>query len=153
NTPPKPVRIDFDKLSQRIISLPLPARAYTDLQAGRPGIVYVMESGGAGGRGAGAGGNTLSKFDLKTRRTEKLADNVGSFDLSANGEKMLLRVGGAGGGRGGRGAAAGANAAAPQYVIVSAAAPLKPGEGALRLNDVEVNVDPIAEWKQMYHEV
>ena len=56
------------------------------------------------------------------------------------------------GGRGGRGAAAGA-AAGPQYVIVPAAAPVKPGEGALRLADVEVNVDPIAEWKQMYHEV
>ena len=77
---------------------------------------------------------------------------MASFDLSLNGEKMLLRVGAAGaGGRGGRGGAAAP--AAPQYVIVSAAAPLKPGEGVLRLADVEVNVDPIAEWKQMYHEV
>jgi tricorn protease len=38
-------------------------------------------------------------------------------------------------------------------VIVSAAAAVKPGEGALRLTDMEVNVDPVAEWKQMYHEV
>ncbi len=30
---------------------------------------------------------------------------------------------------------------------------MKAGEGALRLADVEVNVDPLAEWKQMYHEV
>jgi tricorn protease len=153
NTPPKPVRIDFDKLDHRIVSLPLPARAYTNLQAGRPGVVYVVESGAAGGRGAGFGrGSTLSKFDLKTRKTEKLADSIASFDLSANGDKMLLRMGG-GGGRGGRGAATAAGAAPPQYVIVSAAAPLKPGEGALRLTDLEVNVDPIAEWKQMYHEV
>jgi tricorn protease len=65
---------------------------------------------------------------------------------------MLLRMGGGGGGRGGRGAAAGP-APAPQYVIVSASAPLKPNEGVLKLSDVEVNVDPIAEWKQMYHEV
>ena len=41
----------------------------------------------------------------------------------------------------------------PQYVIVPSATPVKPGEGALKLADVEVNVDPIAEWKQMYHEV
>src|SRR5207253_7128462 len=38
-------------------------------------------------------------------------------------------------------------------IFVSASAPLKPGEGALRLSDVEVNVDPRAEWKQIYHDV
>jgi tricorn protease len=63
---------------------------------------------------------------------------------------MLLRMGGAAGGRGGRGGEA---AAGPQFAIVSATAPVKPGEGALRLNDVEIHVDPLAEWKQMYHEV
>jgi len=152
--PPKPVRIDFDKIEQRILALPLPARAYSTLVAGRTGVLYFMEPGvGGGGRGgAGGGGGTLSKFDLKTRKTDKLADSVASFDLSANGEKMLLRMGGAGaGGRGGRGGAAAA--AGPQYVIVSATAPVKAGEGALHLNDIEVNVDPLAEWKQMYHEV
>jgi tricorn protease len=30
---------------------------------------------------------------------------------------------------------------------------VKAGEGALKLADVEVHVDPLAEWKQMYHEV
>jgi tricorn protease len=152
NTPPKPVRIDFDKLPERIIALPVPARAYQSLAAGKAGTIYLVESGAAGGgRGAGGGGAALSKFDLKTRKQESLASGVGSFDLSANGEKMLLRLGGGGGGRG-RGGAAG-EAAGPQYVIVSANAPVKPGEGALRLTNVEVHVDPLAEWKQMYHEV
>ena len=35
--PPKPVRIDFDKLQQRIVALPLPARGYTSLRRGAPG--------------------------------------------------------------------------------------------------------------------
>ncbi len=148
--PPKPVRIDFDKIQQRILALPLPARGYTMLATGKAGSLYIMEPPAGGGGRGGAAGGTLSKFDLKTRKTEKLADNVASFDLSANGEKMLLRMGGGAGGRGGRGGAA---AAGPQYVIVSATAPVKAGEGALRLTDVEVGVDPIAEWKQMYHEV
>jgi tricorn protease len=148
--PPKPVRIDFDKLEQRILALPVPARNYTVLATGRAGSIYLMEAG-AGGRGGGGGG-TLSKYDLKARRQETLATNAASFDLSANGEKMLLRMGG-GGGRGGRGAATVGAQAGPQYVIVSALAPVKAGEGALRLNDVEVNVDPAAEWKQMYREV
>jgi tricorn protease len=35
---------------------------------------------------------------------------------------------------------------------VPANAPVKPGEGTLKLTDLEVNVDPVAEWKQMYRE-
>ena len=153
-TPPKPVRIDFDKLQQRIVALPLPTRAYLGLEAGRAGILFVLEPGtaGGGGRGGpgGGGGATLTRFDLKTRKSEKLADGVASFDLSANGDKMLLRMGGAGGA--GRGAAAGPPPV-PTYVIVPSATPVKAGEGALKLAGIEVNVDPIAEWKQMYHEV
>jgi len=152
NTPPKPVHIDFDKIEQRIIALPLPARSYSSLTAGRAGFFYVMESAGRGGGAGGPGGGaTLSRYDLKARRLEKLADSVGSFDLSANGDKMLLRMGGGGGGRGGRGGEGAA--AGPQFVIVPANTPVRAGEGALHLADVEVNVDPIAEWKQMYHEV
>ena len=155
-TPPKPVRIDFDKLQQRIVALPFPPRAYTGLDAGRPGILFVLEipSGGGGGRGgafAGGAGSTLTRFDLKTRKSEKLADGVASFNLSANGEKVLLRmsVPGAAGGRG----APGAVPPVPTYLIAATGTPLKPGEGALKLASIEVNVDPIAEWKQMYHEV
>jgi tricorn protease len=152
--PPKPVRIDFDKLQQRIVALPLPARAYLGLEAGRAGILFALEpaAGGGGGRGGpgGGGGATLTRFDLKTRKSEKLSDGVGSFALSANGDKMLLRMGGAGGaGRGGPATPA----PVPTYVIVPSASPVKPGEGALRLASIEVNADPIAEWKQMYHEV
>src|SRR4051794_38576625 len=134
-TPPKPVRIDFDKLQQRIVPLPLPARNYLSLVAGRPGIVYLTEPGapGGGGRGAGGGGGAiLNRFDLKTRRAEKLAEGVGAFDLSANGDKMLLRLGGgAAAGRGGRGAAG--PPPVPQYVIVAANGPVKAGEGVLRI--------------------
>jgi len=149
-TPAKPVRIDFDKIQQRIVALPVPTRQYLGLETGKAGQVFILEAGAAGGgRGAG-GGTTLSRYDLKTRKLEKLGDNVTSLDVSANGEKMLVRMSapGGAGGRGGAGAPA-----APQFFIVPTATPIKPGEGALRLADVQVNVDPMAEWKQMYHEV
>jgi tricorn protease len=142
--PPKPVRIDFDKIMQRTVALPIPARLYLGVAAGKTGVIYYLE---LAGRNAFGGGSTLSKYDLKTRKAEKLADNVQLFDLSANGEKMLLRLGAGGGGRG-RG-----NAAPPQFLIASASAPVKPGEGALNIAGMEVNVEPVAEWKQMYHEV
>ncbi|MEO8597775.1 MAG: PDZ domain-containing protein, partial [Candidatus Solibacter sp.] len=142
-TPPKPVRIDFDKLQQRIVAMPLPARAYIGIETGRPGILFLLEPGMASA-GRGTPGATLSRFDMKTRKTEKLADSVDLFDLSANGDKMLLRLSAANNSPAG---------AAPNYVIAPSATPLKAGEGALRLANVEVKVDPIAEWKQMYHEV
>jgi tricorn protease len=139
-----PDRIDFDKLVERTIALPIPARAIDDLEAGKPGVIYIVESE------RGGGGGTLSKFDLKTRKLEKLAEGVASFDLSANGEKMLLRMVH-------RREAGEVNPNAPpeppQYAIASTSAPYKAGEGAVHLSDVEVNVDPRAEWKQMYHEV
>ena len=149
--PPKPVRIDFDKLIQRTVPLPIPARPIQTLAAGKAGVIYLVEPGRNVPGGPGGGG-TLSKFELKTRKIEKLADGVTGFDLSANGEKMLLRI--VRGGEGGAPSPAGqGNAPPPEYVIASASAPLKSGEGVLHLADVEVKVDPIAEWKQMYHEV
>src|SRR5262249_55147350 len=114
--PPKPVRIDFDKIVQRTVALPISARSINGLQSGKAGLVYIVESS-RGGLFGGPGG-TLSKFDLKTRNLEKLADEVTGFDLSGNGEKMLLRI-----------VHTRDNAAPPppqpEYVIASATAPLK----------------------------
>jgi tricorn protease len=151
-TPPKPVRIDFDGLQQRILALPLPPRGYTSLATGRAGIVFITEPAttGGGGRGFGGGG-TLNRFDLKTRKSEMIAAAVSSFDVSANGDKLLVRAANAGGGGSGRGNAAAA--AAPRYFIIASNTPMKPTDNPLRLSDLEVNVDPMAEWKQMYREV
>jgi tricorn protease len=148
--PPKPVRIDFAKIEQRIVAMPFPARNYTGIATGRAGILFITEAGSGGGRGGG-GGASLTRFDLKTRKSEVLATGVASFDLSANGDKMLVRMGGGAGGRGGRGAAGAPTG--PQFAIVSSATPVKPGDGALKLADVEALTDPVAEWKQMYREV
>ncbi len=84
---------------------------------------------------------TLQRFDLTTRKTEKILEGISSFDLSYSGEKMLYRM-------------------KDQWFIASTAqapkpgegAP-KPGEGALKLEGMEVYVDPRAEWQQMYREV
>jgi len=144
--PPKPLRIDFDKIVERTVALPISARAINGLETGKAGMVYIAEPGRGGPFGAAG---TLSKFDLKTRKLEKLADGVTGFDISANGEKMLVRIVHT---REGATPGPGAPPAPPEYVIASATAPLKPGEGVLHLGDVEVKVDPPAEWKQMYHE-
>lgn len=150
--PPKPVRVDFEKMTLRTTALPVPARAYRGLEAGKTGIVYLLETGSGAGRGAFGAGATLSKFDLETRKLDKIADNIADFDLSANGEKMLVRIVRPNPAAAGR-PPAGPPQTPPEYVIAPANTPLKPGGGALKLTEVSVNVDPLAEWKQMYHEV
>lgn len=135
---PKPVRIDLTGMAQRIVALPIPARDYTSLASGKAGQIYLLESIPNDLQAAGQSGDVLSKFDLKTRKVEKLAEGVSAFDLSANGEKILLGM---------------RRGTAVQWSIVPANAPVKAGEGTLRLAAMEVKVDPIAEWKQMYREV
>jgi tricorn protease len=144
---PKPVKIDLAGIENRIVALPLPAGDYLELVAGKPGTLYFRQA--AGGNRFAERMATLSRFVFDTRKTEKLADRVASFDLSADGEKMLLALLPEGAGNRG----AGAGPARPTYVIVPANAPVKPGEGTVSLADLQVRIDPAAEWNQMYHEV
>ncbi|HEX8096447.1 MAG TPA: PDZ domain-containing protein, partial [Pyrinomonadaceae bacterium] len=128
-----PVRIDFDNIGQRVLALPLPARNYTGLRAGKAGTLFVLESAIVQGRGE-TSGFTVHKFDLDKRKTEKLLDAVNDFEISANGEKMMFLQ-------------------AEHFFVVSATQPFRPGEGMLKTDDIEFQVDPRAEWRQMYHEV
>jgi len=148
-TPPKPVKIDLAGIENRIVALPLPAADYLDLVAGKPGVLYFRQAGGANRFSERAA--TLNRFVFDTRKTEKLADRVASFDLSADGEKMLLAL--TAEGPSGSREAGGNGGAHPTYVIASANAPVKPGEGTVSLADLQVRIDPTAEWMQMYHEV
>jgi tricorn protease len=138
---PVKVEIDFDNISQRILAVPIPARNYYGLSAGKAGVVFLVEGPPVDPIDYEEGGpaQTLHKFDLKTRKTEKVLENINAFSLSFNGEKMLYRQ-------------------ANQWFIAKAEkppeGPPKPGEGGpLKLDAMEVYVDPRAEWKHMYDQV
>jgi tricorn protease len=126
------VEIDFDKISQRILALPIPARNYAGMQAGKSGILFLAEM--APVPGFGAQGFTLHRFDLEKRKAERFLERIDGFDVSANGEKLLYAQG-------------------QRWYIVGTAQPPKPGDGALNTESMEVRVDPRAEWHQMYREV
>lgn len=125
------VAIDFENIGQRILALPIPARSLVGLAAGKANILFVLEF--APDQGPGPAGATLHKFDLEKRKFEKVLDNVNGLDVSANGEKMLYRQG-------------------DSWFIASLSQPIKPGEGKLKVENIEVYVDPRAEWNQMYRE-
>jgi len=127
------VTIDFENISQRVLSLPIPTQNYQGMAAGKEGILYLAQ-GAPVDMEEGPPKASVQRFDLKTRKTEQVLDGVGAFALSDNGEKMLYRQGD------------------NWFIAASDKAP-KPGDGQLKLADMEVRVDPRAEWKQMYHEV
>jgi len=144
-TPPaKPesvtVTIDLDRIGQRIVALPLPARSYQALIPGKANSFFLLENVPVSGTATTPPqpGASVHRFDMDKRKAEKILDGVTAFDVSANGEKMLF----------GQGAGP-----AARFTIGSTTLPLKPGEGVLNIGDMEVYIDPRAEWKQMYHEV
>jgi tricorn protease len=144
----KPIKVDLAGIETRIVALPLPASVYTGIAAGLKGSLYFLEipiSGRFGERAA-----TLNRWTLEDRKTEKLAEHVEHFELSANGEKMLLQISNP---RPENGDAPPGGGGPPTWIIAPANAPVKPGEGALNLGDVKVRVNPPEEWAQMYHEV
>jgi tricorn protease len=157
--PPVVVKVDFEKIGQRILAMPIPARNYTELLAGKEGVLFLVE----GPLVAPLNGpDTLSahRFELKTRRTDRLVENILAFYVSADGEKLLYRH--AGPPQPGGGAAAQAWSIA---LLPPAPVPGAPGSGAasggggnppgaknLNFAAMEVRIEPMVEWKELYHE-
>lgn len=135
---PLTVTIDFEGIGQRILALPIPARNYIGLNTAKSGLIFVAEAAGGGLQGNGPG--TVHKFDLEKRKFDKVMDGVTFFEISANGEKALYRQG-------------------QNWVIgnvASLGAPTPPGApggpNMLKVGEMEVSIDPKAEWRQMYEE-
>jgi tricorn protease len=148
------VKIDFENISQRILALPIPARNYVEVLAGKTHLLYVLE--GPAVAGAGPNGRIVYKFDMCSQKADKLLDNIAGFFLSANGEKALYRqlppwnpVAPAPiGGDGPRGT----------WLIKAVdrlGKPAEPGQpdGTLHLDSMQVYTDPRAEWQQMFREM
>ncbi len=123
------VRIDVEGLYQRVLPLPIPPRLYVDLQSRKKGEAFLVEQPLDPAEDEPS--LVLHKFDLATRKTEKVTDGFNDFKLADKGEKMLLRKGQA-------------------WSIVKVD---KPTGGNLNLAAMEVLSDPRGEWRQMFHEV
>jgi tricorn protease len=145
------VKIDFENINQRILALPIPAKNYDRMLAGKAHILYLTE--GPEVDTGNPTGRLVHKFDVCSRKTEKLLDNIGGFAISSNGEKALYEQ------------LPPPNPMAPpggpvhgSWAIKPVDALGKPGEpgkpdGTLHLEAMKIYVEPRAEWKQMFREV
>lgn len=129
---PAPSSIDLDGIDHRIIALPAPTGAYGALEAGPAGSVFAFVEPTKALATDAARGGSLLKFDFASKSAAPFAAQISSFDVSADGMKLVL----------GRG---------PNLSIVSTLAPTPPGAGGVDLSDVRAKIDPRAEWTRMFH--
>jgi tricorn protease len=120
------VRIDRAGLSQRILALGMPVRAYTALAAAGEGVVFVSEAI------ENQPGVTLHRYDLKKRKSESFVSPVMRFSLSRDGKKVLYQSG-------------------ETWIITGTEQAPKPGEGKITV-DLQMRLDPRAEWRQIFRE-
>ncbi|MFI5312200.1 MAG: PDZ domain-containing protein [Gemmatimonadales bacterium] len=117
--------IEFDGIEQRIVALPIPAANFGQLHAGEAGMLYFTR------RADGA--NALHRYDLAKRKDDLLLPNIGQFQLSADGKKFLYSQQGG------------------WFIANTSAAPTA-GQLRLATTDIEVRIDPRAEWTQVFDE-
>jgi tricorn protease len=137
---PVVVKVDLEKIGDRILALPIPARNYNWIAVGKTGVLYLGEGTPVGRptNNDGAPGNhAIWRFTLEKRKPEIVLNDVDAFIVSFDGSKVLYaRMG--------------------VLCNIASADDLKPGDAApgkpLNLGNLETVIDPRAEWRQMYHE-
>jgi tricorn protease len=141
--PPAPrtvnVLINFEHIGQRIISVNIPAGDYNNLTAGAAGSFYYTEPILTTAATPGPPSLRLQRYQLKERMVTPFLEGIRSYSLSADKKKLLYQASGGGGTSWG-------------IVATDRPAPVKVGDGPLNLAQMEMRVDPRAEWQDIYRE-
>jgi tricorn protease len=128
------VRIDFDRIGQRILAINVPAGDYSNLSAGATGSFYYAELIVTTG---GPPSLRLQRYQLKERTAAPFLEGIRSYTLSADKKKLLYQASVGGG---------------TSWGIVATERPAKVGDGPINVAQLEMRVDPRAEWQQIYRE-
>jgi tricorn protease len=132
------VKIDLEDIGNRILALPIPPRNYSSLIAGKTGVVYLLEGPpfGRRSREGGPGIRAVWRFTTDKRKSEQVLSDVDGFLISADASKALV--------------------ARHNSLALIGTDELKPGDGAggkpLDLSKMTANIDPRAEWRQIFNE-
>jgi tricorn protease len=132
--PEKPVKvknvdIDFDGFESRAVVLPPAPGNYSGLRAVKGRLLYQRQPR----TGSAETKRPIVFFDFTEREEKTVLEDAGSFDVTADGKKMLVAFQG-------------------RYAILEIKTPQK-FEKPITTADMEAPVDPRAEWKQMFSDV
>jgi len=131
--PDSTVTLDLAGIGQRILSLNVPPGDYSRLEAGPAGTIFYTEPMS----GAGPGTFRLHRYQLKERAAAPFLEAVRSYTLSGDRKKLLYQAPGPEGGRWG---------------IVTTDRGGRVGDGPVSVAQLEMWVDPRAEWAQIFRE-
>jgi tricorn protease len=126
------VRIDFENIGQRILAINVPPGDYGNLTSGAAGSFYYTEP-----TAPGVPSFRLQRYDLRARAAAPFLEGIRSYSLSNDRKKLLYQ------------------GLAPNswgIVPTDRPAPVKVGDGPLNVAQLEMRVDPRAEWEQIYRE-
>ena len=127
--------IDLTGLRERLFEVPVPGGNYFALLAHAERLYLLERDAGLRAQPRLA---TLA-YDADAPKVEPLADNIRDFALSADGKRMLIARSGADGG-------------ISEILLADSAArlPEKPDAARVRIADWSFELDPQAEWRQMF---
>jgi tricorn protease len=127
------VRIDLDGIAQRILPLGVAAGEFSDLSAGTAGTFFYLDALPNAG-----GAARLQRYQLKERTATPILEGVRSYTLSGDRKKVLYQ--------------AARGAPESRWGIVGTDKPAKVGDGVINVGQLEMLVDPRAEWAEIFKE-
>lgn len=122
----KSVEIDFDGFEQRLVLLPVAPGNYRNLEAGKGKIFYlrVPNTGTVGTK------NVIRYYDIDKREEKTVLEDADFFVMAHNMQKMLV-------------------SRQNNYAVVNATENAK-FEKPLRISEMQMMVNPVEEWKQLF---
>jgi tricorn protease len=127
----KPVLVKFDPdgLANRVLAMPMDAGVYSDLTAGAANQIFYRRASSTD-PDADA---TIYRYDLEKRKEDTLLESADGVSISADNKRALVRAKG-------------------NYYIVDVADKFDLDKFKLNVDQIQVKVDPTAEWTQMLDE-
>jgi tricorn protease len=132
--PIKPIRVDLDGLIARAVVLPIDAANIGQFDVRGERIFYLTQPLGLIEGTLSGEKAALRFFDLKTRKSSLVAEDVDSYSLSLDGRRVLIRH-------------------EKDYTVLAAkadAAKDADTKKELKLDHLRVQVDPSLEWAEMF---
>jgi tricorn protease len=126
---PEELKIDLEGFESRLVVLPPSAGNYSMLRAIKGQLIYHRRPR----TGSDDRQSPILVYNLEKREEETILDDASGFEISADGKKMFVAL-------------------RRSYYIID----IKPKQKLtqkLRTNELEMMVDPRAEWKQMFMDI
>lgn len=124
--------VDPDGLASRVVPVPVPAGRYDNLRAAKDALLWLRHPiSGQLGDGEPPNETVLERYDLKKRAKSELAKEVRSFEVSGDGTRLVTH------GKNG---------------LQTRAATESDDVVTIDLDRITVQIDPVAEWRQGFHE-